>query len=54
MSEPTLFEMEDRYFERFNEHFPNMILSGKKEREKIQECLKTGKPFVPNLTSRIY
>lgn len=54
MNKPTLFEMEDRYFERFEEHFPNMILSGQKEYEKIQECLKDGKPYKPNLTDRIY
>lgn len=37
------------YRERFDENFPVMIIRDKNEAMKIiQECLKTGEPFIPD------
>ena len=42
-----LYELFDRYRERFGESFPSMQFADDIPllKEKIQECLKSGKPF---------
>lgn len=45
----NLFEYEIEYYERFGEHFPNMMISGGREIEIIQECLKTNESYKPEV-----
>lgn len=45
MKMTELFELENEYFNKFSEHFPNATVSAGMEAKLINEALKTGKPY---------
>lgn len=53
MELPELFKLEQKYFKRFGEHFPNATMSADKEADLINKSLKSGNSYKQDM-SKIY